>query len=207
MTQYLNYFYDGTTGRYLGSAPALPDPLSGDPLIMDCSTPVAPPNVTAANKCAAFWDSSKKVPLVYTDGTWKTVDDFVGTNYWLNGEKFTITEIGKKVPSGASLTEPEPVYTLEEQFVRAGAAVDLMLNQLAKSWDYSNYTSCRGYKNDPDPQFAAEGHAMVEFSSACFVVLRNLKKAALEGEEIPTTQEALFALLPPTPERPVINED
>lgn len=206
-TQYLNYFYDEKTGAYLGSAVALIDQMDGTPVIMNCSTPVAPPTVTAAHKVAVFLDIDGKVPLVYTQGTWSVVDDYVGVDYWVDGEKTTITELGVVPPAGASLEEPEPIVTLEDQFAAAGFYVERLLNTLANSWDYSSYVSCRSYANDPDPQFAAEGQAMVDFSSACFVVLRNLKKTALSGGEIPTTAEGLQALLPETPERPDVDED
>lgn len=206
-TQYLNYFYDPITGKYLGSAVALIDQLDGTPIIMNSSTPVPPPTVTAAHKSAVFLDSAGKVPLVYTQGTWSTTDDYVGTDYWVNGEKTTITQLGVVPPTNASFEEPAPVITLEEQFAAAGAYVEQLLNVLAKSWDYSGYVSCRSYANDPDEQFAAEGQAMVDFSSACFVVLRTLKKTALAGGEIPTTAEGLQALLPETPTRPEVDEN
>lgn len=48
--------------------------------------------------------------VIFNGSGWSLTDDFRGVPYWdEDGERHEITELGKIIPEGASLTEPAPV--------------------------------------------------------------------------------------------------
>lgn len=104
------------TGEYIGEGLADPDLLEGDGrwLIPAHAYLDAPP---AAGKNKA----------VIRDGeSWKIVDDFRGTAYYMDGQhKYTIEDLGVTVPEGATSEPPPP--TVAELTANALAQRDGLL--------------------------------------------------------------------------------
>lgn len=138
------------------------------------------------------------------DDPWEIVPDFNGLTYWLpDGSQHTISAVGVEPPEGF-LTAPPPPTPAQMQAAIGQAVMD-KLNALAKSWRYTNYISARSYIGDTNPKYAAEATAIANYGSACFRVLDKLEAGVLEGTvTMPTTVEAVLALLPPEPARPSI---
>lgn len=96
-----------------------------------------------------------------------------------------------------------PPLTPQQVQSKVAIEVDRMLDTLAQSWRYRNYISARAYANDPNPRFAAEAEALINYGSACWTILDDLEADVLAGEAtMPATVEEVLALLPPTPARP-----
>lgn len=136
------------------------------------------------------------------DAPWVLVPFYVGFEYWLpDGSKHVITEAGVAPPVDHLLEPPPP--TPEQIQAAVALEVDRMLDTLAQSWRYRNYISARAYANDPNPRFAAEAEALINYGSECWTILDDLEAAVLAGEAtMPATVEEVLALLPPTPARP-----
>lgn len=134
---------------------------------------------------------------------WEVIPDYRGFSYWLpDGSKHVITEAGVAPPADHLLEPPPP--TPEQIQAAVAAAVDRMLDTLAQSWRYRNYISARAYANDPNPRFAAEAEALINYGSACWTILDDLEADVLAGEAtMPATVEEVLALLPTAPSRPV----
>lgn len=106
-------------------------------------------------------------------------------------------------PDGMPCLVPPLPPTAEQVRDMVARAVDAQLDALAQSWRYRNYISARAYKDDPNPRFAAEAEALINYGSACWTILDDLEAAVLAGEAtMPATVEEVLALLPPTPARP-----
>lgn len=140
------------------------------------------------------------------DAPWEVVPDFNGLTYWLpDGSQHTITAMGVEPPEGYLTVPPPP--TPEQMQAIIGDAVMAKLNTLANSWRYTDYISARSYIGDTHPKYAAEAAAIANYGSACFQVLDELEADVLEGTvTMPTTVEAVLALLPPEPARPSIGD-
>lgn len=138
------------------------------------------------------------------DSDWEIIPDYLGFEYWLpDGSHHVISEIGVSPPQVYLVVPPPPT---PEEFRRTVAqAVNAKLDILARSWRYTNYISARSYLGDSSPKYAAEALAIANYGSACFQVLDELEAGVLEGTvTMPTTVEAVLALLPPEPARPSI---
>lgn len=138
------------------------------------------------------------------DADWEIIDNYLGFTYWMpDGSQHTINELGVAPPDGF-LTSPPPPTPAQMQAAIGQAVMD-KLNALAKAWRYTNYISARSYIGDTHPKYAAEAAAIANYGSACFQVLDELEAGVLEGTvTMPTTVEAVLALLPPEPARPSI---
>lgn len=88
---------------------------------------IIPANATLVEVCAeksgyqrCFNSSEKK---------WDYVVDNTGTEYWdASGTKYTITELGEEVPSGALLEAPVIPLTVSEQIALANAECSKRIN-------------------------------------------------------------------------------
>lgn len=138
------------------------------------------------------------------DADWEVIPNYVGFVYWLeDGSEHRIDEVGVAPPAG-HLTEAPPPSAQDFQLMVA-AAVNAKLNALAKAWRYTNYISARSYIGDTHPKYDLEARAIANYGSTCFQVLDELEAAVLAGTvTMPTTVEAVLALLPPEPARPSI---
>ena len=100
----------------------------------------------------------------------------------------------------ALLAPPPP--TLAQVFSQAEVAVQTMLDDFAKTWQYESILSAASYAYSTIPKFKAEALALVAWRdavwSACYVEM-----AAIQGgSPMPTTQ-AFLSALPQPPVRPV----
>lgn len=138
------------------------------------------------------------------DSDWEIIPDWRGVTYWLpDGSQHTISSVGVAPPEGFLSAPPPP--TPEKFQGLVARAVNAKLDELARSWRYTNYISARSYIGDTHPKYAAEAAAIANYGSACFQVLDELEAGVLEGTvTMPTTVEAVLALLPPEPARPSI---
>ncbi|MEX0306022.1 MAG: hypothetical protein AB3N12_01435 [Ruegeria sp.] len=99
------FHFHPDTGEYLGQGIADRDPLDSDRYLIPYNATTEEPPTIGSNKVR-----------VHLDGDWSVQDDYRGTEYWLDGQRFEITEIGEVVPEDAVLTDPgPPVLSLEEQ--------------------------------------------------------------------------------------------
>ena len=115
MTQVYHYSFE--TGEYLGTAPALPDPMEAGRFLLPAQATFTAPPQTNAGRVAVF-DPAKEV--------WTTLEDRRGTVFWLNGEQQTQEALGP-LPQGASLTAPQP--TTAELWAQVRAKRNGLLNQ------------------------------------------------------------------------------
>lgn len=99
-----------------------------------------------------------------------------------------------------NLQPPTQPTQAQLQQLAANTVMD-MLDTLARSWQYSSYLSARAYKGDISPKYNAEGTALANYGSACFSVLDDIAAGKIAQ---PATEEALLALMPAKPERPVV---
>lgn len=138
------------------------------------------------------------------DDPWEVVPDYNGFTYWLaDGSQHTIMSIGVEPPEGF-LTSPPPPSAQQMQAL-IGAAVMAKLDSLATSWRYSSYISARSYIGDSYAKYDAEARALASYGSACFQVLDELEADVLAGTAtMPATVEAVLAMLPAEPSRPVV---
>lgn len=84
-----------------------------------------------------------------------------------------------------------------------GAAVDEMLDELARSWRYQNSTRLLAAKGSSNAKFSAEGTAFEAYWAACWTVLDDLEAAVMAGTaQMPSTVAEVLALLPAAPSRP-----
>jgi hypothetical protein len=95
----------------------------------------------------------------------------------------------------------DPSRELAEQLRKAREAavnaVQKRIDEQARAWGYDDIKSAATYADDPDAQFAAEGLALRNWRSATWAAVR-------DHQDSVTTEEELFALLPPPPTRPVV---
>lgn len=77
----------------------------------------------------------------------------------------------------------------------AVAAVQARLDTLAQSWGYDSILSLCSYATSRVPRFAAEAQIGVDWRDETWAAVDQNQNAV-------TSAEALFALLPPIPERP-----
>lgn len=73
----------------------------------------------------------------FIDGDWIVSEDNRGTEYWVNGEKHTIENIGDSVPVDASLTEPEQSEDEREHQEASNVRVkrDRLLKEVSDRYD------------------------------------------------------------------------
>lgn len=85
-----------------------------------------------------------------------------------------------------------------------GRAIDAKLDCLARSWQYRDYISARSYAGDVSAKYAAEGAALAAYGSQCWTLIDQLALDVLQGRaEMPTSVEAVLAMLPEEPSRPI----
>lgn len=88
--------------------------------------------------------------------------------------------------------EKENLSRLEAQF---SAAIQLHLDAKAQQRRYDGIQTAITYRNDPNPQFAAEGEALFEWRSACWTYsTTELAKVEAGEREIPTVDEFIAEL-------------
>lgn len=178
------------SGIYVGVSFADEDPLTpGNFLIPAGAYEDAPPPL-GVNQAA------KRV-----DDAWLVIPDLRGHIYWLaDGSCHVVQAVGVALPEGALDQEPPPAPPTEAQLeATAAAAVKGMLDELARSWQYSSYESARTYKGDVIAKFDAEGTALANYGSTCYAYLEQIKSGAVPR---PADTETLLALLPEAPVRP-----
>ena len=98
---------------------AVPHPYSGEQVIQQRPEGVGLPawsSMVAPELIEGYW------PCMTDDYSWTQIENHVGLKGYVNGEPFTITELGP-YPSGWSTTPPEP--TDEEKYYAERAAVDV----------------------------------------------------------------------------------
>lgn len=101
------YHYNPETGEFLGRDAVRPDPrVPGRWLIPAHATTLAPP--AAPQGLAAVWSGA----------AWTLAEDHRGRRGWVNGQPFTVTDLGP-LPGGWSDTAPEPTPEELAALVRA----------------------------------------------------------------------------------------
>lgn len=106
------YFWNPETFEYTGSVPGSGNPIALPP---ENSSTIPP---SFQDGYAAFWN-----PDV---GNWRNVEDHRGEEGWVNGERFTINDVGP-YPDGWSSTEPPPppptdlevIQGIESQYMKS----------------------------------------------------------------------------------------
>ena len=96
-----------------------------------------------------------------------------------------------------------PPLTPAQSFAQAEVAVQTMLDDFAKTWQYESILSAVSYAYSAIPKFKAEALALVAWRdavwSACYT-----KMAAIEGgtQAMPSSIQVFLSSLPSSPVRP-----
>lgn len=107
--------------------------------------------------------------------------------------------------NGQPVAGDPPPPTPDQFSGLVGRAVDAKLDALARAWRYRDYISARSYRDDPNPRYAAEADALIEYGSACWTVLDGIESAVRAGSAaMPADVGQVLAMLPEPPDRPLI---
>lgn len=185
-----NYFYDGKTREFLRSAPAQPDPGTGDPLPALLAVHIAPPETEG--KQAAVWNGE----------AWDIVEDHRqhvneqgvkegGTPYWLPSEgddyrspERYMDDLGP-LPAGAVTTRPEkPTPTLDEAKEAAVARIDKETSEAILAG--FEYEMGPGTGSAESLHFSYDSFDQQNFADSANVALLSLN-ASPQTEGLPTS--------------------
>ena len=139
---------------------------------------------------------------------WQTPDGFAYTGTSVDADEQLADELRSSgaVPEGWEAVQfnvsiPEPAEQLTA--AQIGAAVDALMDALARSWRYRDATRLLAARGSSNPQYAAEAQAFEEYWSQCWTLLDVLEDEVRRGlKPMPGSVEEVIQLLPPQPSRP-----
>jgi hypothetical protein len=92
---------------------------------------------------------------------------------------------------------PEPEPTTEDLMRWGGDVIQRHLDANAQTRHYDSIHTAVGYRNDPNPVFAAEAEALFAWRSAVWTVgLAIMAEVAIGGRQMPSEPEIIAALPP-----------
>lgn len=90
----------------------------------------------------------------------------------------------------AELTAPPP-ESADDIIARLEKALDVYIDEQAKSFRYESIRTMVTYVGDPNSQFNAEGLGALEFRSQCYTLALMIMNEVNQGRPIPSTEELL----------------
>lgn len=92
------------------------------------------------------------------------------------------------------LRKPPP-ETQEQTTARLEAALDIYIDEQARSFRYESIRTMVTYVGDPNSQFNAEGVGALEFRSRCYTLALMIISEVQQGRPVPT-EEQLISEMP-----------
>jgi len=181
------YLYDQTTGEYQGEYEAQESPLEPTEFIVPTySTDVAP-----------FAIPNGKY-LKWTNNAWVATNDNRGIWYKPNGDAVEVNNVLEPIPNSWSRTQPEKVFTLEEQFEQVRVALQAEIDVKARTFDFSNGNALILYAGFTNP-FQTLSQQFAGWEVSVWVEAGIYKDEVIAGTSPMVTPAEAVAMMPAYP--------